>query len=118
MVILEGGKDLALPKIWVAGPDEPVPDLPGIFAVYDRHRGGDGGRRYGEGEIDRLASGIMSKLDFSRRSARVYVGGMELPMKDFVADFVAGGVRGMLDTLKRPDGMDESAEVRVYIKKR
>ena len=86
--------------------------------MYYRHLGGDGGRRYGDGEIERLVSGIMAKPDFARRSARVYVGGMELPMKDFVADFVAGGVRGMLDALKRPNGMDESAEVRVYIKKR
>jgi molybdopterin-guanine dinucleotide biosynthesis protein B len=116
IVILEGGKNLALPKIWVARKDEPTPEEPGIFAVYDRHLGGDGGLRYGEGDINRLVSDVLGKIDAAGKSARVYVGGMELPMKDFVSDFVAGGVKGMIGSLKKPDGMDETEDLRVYVK--
>lgn len=117
VVILEGGKDLALPKIWVARPDEDPPDAPGIFAVYDRHRPGDGANRYGGDEIGRLASEIARERERSKRAARVYIGGTELPMKDFVAGFVAGGVTGMLGALKKTEGMDGAGEIRVYIRR-
>ena len=117
IVILEGGKDLVLPKIWVSCPDEETPDLPGIFAVYDRRRAGDGGRRYGIDDLDRLVSVITDKAELSFRSARVYIGARELPMKDFVADFISGGVTGMIGALKKPDGADEEGDVRVYIRK-
>jgi len=116
IVILEGGKNLPLPKIWVARKDETIPEEPGIFAVFDRHQGGDGDRRYGEGDIDRLVSDIVKKTENASKSARVYMGGKELPMKDFVADFVAGGIKGMLGSLKKPSGMDETSDVRVYLK--
>jgi molybdopterin-guanine dinucleotide biosynthesis protein B len=116
IVILEGGKHLKLPRIWVLGENETPPEDAGIFAVYDRHGGGDGERRYGEGEVGRLASDILQKIDRADLSARVYVGGRELPMKDFVADFVAGGIRGMLGALKNPTGVDISDELRVYLK--
>ena len=117
IVILEGGKDLALPKIWVSRPNEDTPDLPGIFAIYDRHQEGDGGRRYGAGDLDRLALVIAGKAELSSLSARVYIGNRELPMKDFVADFISGGIMGMIDALKKPDGTDGEEGVRVYIKK-
>jgi len=121
MVVLEGGKNLALPKIWVSRPDENVPDVPGIIAVYDRYQGGDGECRYGANETGRLASDIAGKLKLAPRSARVYVGRRELPLKDFVADFVAGGVMGMIGALKKPadpaDDNEEGYDVRVYVKK-
>lgn len=112
VVILEGGKELALPKIWVLGPGEEKPDYPGIFALYDRHGPGDGEDRYGADEIDRLASDLIEKISRIRKSARVYIGNRELPMKDFVADFVGGGIKGMLCALK---GVS-SGDIRVYIR--
>jgi molybdopterin-guanine dinucleotide biosynthesis protein B len=116
IVILEGGKNLPLPKIWVARPGEQVPPVPGIFAVYDRHGPGDGDKRYGRCDLGALVCDIASRADFAESVARVYVGDMELPMKGFVADFVAGGVKGMLGSLKKPGGMDEAGDVRVYIR--
>ena len=116
IVILEGGKDLALPKIWVSGRGENVPDTPGIFAVYDRCREGDGERRYGVNDIGRLASAIADKVSLASRSAQVYIGCRELPMKEFVADFVTGGLMGMIGALKKPDGMDENGDISVYVK--
>lgn len=114
VVILEGGKDFPLPKIWVLEPHGAVPDYPGIFAVYDRHGEGNGAERYGAGEADRLISDLSAKLTSAVRSTRVYVGCRELPMKDFVADFIGGGIRGMLSSLK---GF-ASGDIRVYIRHR
>ncbi|MDR3255375.1 MAG: molybdopterin-guanine dinucleotide biosynthesis protein MobB [Synergistaceae bacterium] len=115
IVILEGGKKLELPKIWVLRPNEALPEDAGIFAAYDRYGSGDGARRYGESETERLAFDMMELIEKNRRRARVYIGNHELPMKDFVADFVAGGVRGMLGALKKTDEMGETGSVRIYI---
>lgn len=112
VVILEGGKELVLPKIWVLEPGEEKPDYPGIFALYDRYGPGNGGDRYGEDEIDRLASDLAEKISRARKSTRVYIGNKELPMKDFVADFVGGGIKGMIRSLKGVSGGD----VKVYIR--
>jgi molybdopterin-guanine dinucleotide biosynthesis protein B len=118
VVILEGGKGLCLPKIWVAKPGEEggFAEGSGVFAVYDRFGPGDGHRRYGAGDLDRLVSDVARMAAPERRSARVFCGGKELPMKDFVADFVAGGLKGMLGALKKPGG-DLSQDIRVYVKK-
>jgi molybdopterin-guanine dinucleotide biosynthesis protein B len=116
VVILEGGKDLPLPKIWVVKDGEPVPESAGVFAVYDRLGRGDGGRVYGGGDIDRLVSSIAGMIEKSDLPARVYIDDRELPMKDFVASFLAGGVRGMLGTLKNQPGRDVSGAIRLYLK--
>lgn len=112
VILLEGGKELALPKIWVLEPGEGKPDYPGIFAVYDRYGPGNGRDCYGEGELERLVSDLAEKVERVKKSALVYIGGKELPMKDFVADFVAGSVRGMLRSLK---GF-HAGDVRAYIR--
>jgi molybdopterin-guanine dinucleotide biosynthesis protein B len=115
MVILEGGKDLNLPKIWVAHEGEQVPDVPGIFAVYDRHRRGSVGRVYGADYLDCLVADVEVMIGEPGAAARVYIDDRELPMKDFVAMFVAGGTRGMLETLKNPSERGASGEVRLYL---
>ncbi|MDR1481470.1 MAG: molybdopterin-guanine dinucleotide biosynthesis protein MobB [Synergistaceae bacterium] len=116
VVILEGGKYLRLPKIWVVKDGEDVPESVGVFAVYDRHGPGDGGLVYGPGDIDRLVSDIADMTERYGSPARVYIDGYELPMKDFVASFLAGGVRGMLETLKNPSEQSVSGEIRLYLK--
>jgi molybdopterin-guanine dinucleotide biosynthesis protein B len=116
VVILEGGKDLRLPKIWVLKEGETPPEGGGVFAVYDRFGPGDGASLFGESETERLADAIAEKIRNGFRSARVFIGDAEIPMKDFVADFVSGGVRGMLGALKKTGGVDESRRVRLYVK--
>lgn len=116
IVILEGGKELDSPKIWVRKEGEALPDYPGIFAVYDRHGGGDGSKVYGKDDIERLVDEIASLASKNEKSARVFLEEGELPMKGFVADFVAGGIRGMLGALKvKSDGWAKG-DVRVYLK--
>ncbi|MDR1581071.1 MAG: molybdopterin-guanine dinucleotide biosynthesis protein MobB [Synergistaceae bacterium] len=118
IVILEGGKDLRLPKIWVLKDSEEVPECPGLFAVYHCRALGDGGLLHGPKDIGRLVSRIADMTKMRDLPARVYIDGHELPMKDFVASFLAGGVRGMLETLKNPSGRSMSGEVRIYLKAR
>ena len=118
IVILEGGKDLQLPKIWVMKDDDDMPECSGVFAVYHRRALGDGGLLHGPGDIDRLVSRIAEMSKPHDLPARVYIDGHELPMKDFVASFLAGGVRGMLETLKNPSGHGVSGEVLLYLKTR
>jgi molybdopterin-guanine dinucleotide biosynthesis protein B len=118
IVILEGGKGLKLPKIWVLKEGEEPPQDIGVFALYDRRAGGGDGRRYGGDDLDRLVDAIIQRTELVNKSARVFIDDKELPMKDFVADFVAGGVRGMLGALKNPHDSDISEAIRVYLKRR
>ena len=114
LVILEGGKDLALPKIWVRTEGEEQPQYPGIFMIYDRCGNKDSGLVYSGGEEKemavRLASLVRGK---AYRSAKIYFGDRPLPMKDFIADFVRGSIMGMLASLKGGSKTDKT--IRIYL---
>lgn len=101
IVLLEGGKNLALPKIWVRSKDEKEASYPGIFMIYDRFSRGDGNETFGSGDEELMAEKLSSlACGAAYRSADVYIGRQQLPMKDFVADFLCGGIMGMLSSLK------------------
>lgn len=116
VVLIEGGKNLALPKIWVLGQGEERPQSPGIFALYNRHGAGNGGEVYGEDEVGRLVGDIGALIERGRKSAHVFLEDVELPMKDFVADFISGGVRGMLASLKNPTSGSLRGRLRIFLK--
>lgn len=114
IVILEGGKELALPKIWVCSEGEDAPAFPGIVAFYDRRAAGDRKKIFASGDEEALASFLADQVrGAAYRSAHVYIGDKSLPMKDFVADFVRGGIVGMLAALKGGDAKGE--DIRVYL---
>jgi molybdopterin-guanine dinucleotide biosynthesis protein B len=102
LVLLEGGKHFPFPRIWV-GPRETVPeDVKGIMAYWNRFaEDSEDPSEYGAGGEERLADRI-EKLLVSRdkEPLEVFVGNRKLPMKSFVGDFIAGGIRGMLGSLK------------------
>ena len=114
IVIVEGGKYLDLPKIWVENGEPRPEEVVGVFMTYDRNSEGDGKTRFGAGcEAEmarRLAASVRGGF---YRSTKIYIGDRPLPMKDFIADFVRGSVLGMLASLK--GGRDTSEGVRVYI---
>lgn len=113
LVLMEGGKDIPVPKIWVRSENEEIPEYPGILYVYDRFGESDGEKVFGDKDEPKLAARLSQLVrKDAYRSARVYIGDTELPMKDFVADFIRGGVLGMLSALKWPD--QQAAIVRVY----
>lgn len=118
IVILEGGKELNLPKIWVCSDkDGKAADYPGIFIRYDRGATDKDEARgvFGAGGEARIAALLAALVQGGAyRSASVYIGDRPLPMKDFVADFVRGGTLGMIASLK---GADIDSDVRIYIKR-
>lgn len=114
IVIVEGGKYLNLPKIWVESGEARPQEVTGVFMIYDRSFGSDGKMRFGPGDEAVMARRLAASVrgDFYR-STKIYIGERPLPMKDFIADFIRGGVLGMLSSLK--GGNDTSDGVRVYI---
>lgn len=114
IVILEGGKYLDLPKIWVESGEPRPAGVRGVFMVYDRGAACDGKLRFGEGDEAIIAGRLAATVRGSYyRSSKVYIGDRPLPMKDFIADFVRGAVLGMLASLK--GGKDPQAPVRIYL---
>lgn len=115
IILLEGGKNLTLPKIWVCSEkDGEEINFPGIFVRYDRRLTGGREGLFGvgsEGEIASLLESLVRGKGW--RSASVYIGDRLLPMKDFVADFVRGGTLGMIGSLK---GAELDSDVRIFIK--
>ena len=114
LIILEGGKDLALPKIWVRTEGEEPPLQPGIFMIYDRGGNKDSKLVYCGGEekemAERLASLVRGK---AYRSTKIYFGDSPFPMKDFIADFIRNSILGMLASLK--GGNNAEKIIRIYI---
>ena len=114
LLIMEGGKDISVPKIWVRTEGEAVPNYPGIFMVYDRFGVSDGKTVFGVGSEAEMAKRLASLVrGRSYRSSRIYIGDRPLPMKDFIADFIRGGIIGMLASLK--GGKVLSEPVRIYL---
>ena len=116
IILLEGGKHLDLPKIWVEN-GEPHNDVNGVFMTYDRRSRGSGPLVWGAGSEHemalRLASTVRGKF---YRSSAVFIDDKPLPMKDFIADFIKGSVLGMLASLK--GGNDPGGVIRIYIDKK
>lgn len=114
LVILEGGKNLALPKIWIRTEGEEQSQYPGIFMIYDRGGNKDSGLVYGAGEEKEMAARLASLVrGKAYRSAKIYFGDRPLPMKDFIADFVRGSIMGMLASLKGGGSTDKT--IRIYL---
>ena len=116
VVIIEGGKSLPLPKIWV-GQKPPSPDIKGIYAIY---KGPDELfpklPHFRVGEERPLAEWIVERMGSVDERVLVYAGGKKIGINEFVRDFVAGVVRGMLSSLKGVEDRDE--EMVIIIKKK
>lgn len=116
LVIIEGGKYLDTPKIWVESETPRPEDVKGVFMTYDRRQQGDGEKLFGEGDEALIAKKLAAFVRGENyRSASVFIGSRELPMKDFVADFVRGAVVGMISSLK---GGSECGGLKVVIREK
>lgn len=117
IVLLEGGKETVLPKIWVCSEGGGPENYPGIFMIYDRFSQGDEKNVFGAGSEGVMAQKLRVLADeAANKSAAVFIGGKPLPMKGFVADFLSGGILGMLASLKGWTQTDEP--ISVYLRKR
>ncbi|HPI97406.1 MAG TPA: molybdopterin-guanine dinucleotide biosynthesis protein MobB [Synergistales bacterium] len=116
LVILEGGKDIPAPKIWVGTFPEEDPLPPGILATYNSHGAmiPDRVRQFGNDDIEPLCSYVLSILKKSNKcDIEIYNDDKKIPVKEFVSDFLSGGIRGMLSALK---GMDPERGISLFLK--
>lgn len=115
VVIVEGAKSLLLPKIWV-GQGPPSHDIKGIYAIYE---GPDDLfpklPHFRAGEERPLAEWILQRMGKIGERVLVYMGDKKVGLNEFVMDFIAGTVRGMLGSLKGIE--DRGEEIAVIIKK-
>ncbi len=111
-VLLEGGKNLPLPKIWVGRVEDIPGDIRGIIAFYDRDNPCSKERHFSRGQEKDLAAFVAATVRNAESSpSEVYCGGKRVPVKLFVGDFIAGAVRGMLGALKGDFDIRESISV-------
>lgn len=117
IVVVEGAKSLALPRVWVAQGGEVPEDVRGVIARYDWSRTESRleDRLFGSGGEAELASFIVDLWRKAEPTGFVLYGGTRrIPAKAFVADFISGGVRGMVRALK--GGSDPSQELSLFIR--
>ncbi|MEG1642256.1 MAG: molybdopterin-guanine dinucleotide biosynthesis protein MobB [Synergistaceae bacterium] len=116
LIILEGGKKLNIPKIWVCSAAEERIDFPGVFLYYDRFEEGGKKKVFSEGDekeiVDKLVELVRGE---NYRSTNVYIGNEELPVKNFIAEFIKGAVVGMLSSLKGAHVTDTDEPIRICI---
>lgn len=103
IVVVEGAKSLPLPRIWVAPGGEVPEAVSGVIARYDRARteSRPEERLFGSEGVEALASLLFDRWRRAEPTGvALYGGTRRIPAKAFVADFLAGGVKGMVRALK------------------
>ena len=114
LVLLEGGKDLPLPRIWVGPPDSCPEGLGGVLAWYSREGRSEKVPSFGPGEEEQLASLLVERLvrgkDFSRIS--LHVDGRKVFLKPYLANFLKESIEGMIRSLKDTDGREIFIHIR------
>ncbi len=114
LVILEGGKGLPLPRVWVGRPEDCPEGVKGILAWYCPESVPGGEFFYGSGDEPSLARFLVDRLMKRRDGPEITlrVDGRRIPLKPFLADFLQGAVQGMIQALKDTDGREISIHVR------
>ncbi|NLK18862.1 MAG: molybdopterin-guanine dinucleotide biosynthesis protein B, partial [Synergistaceae bacterium] len=119
VVIIEGAKDIPLPRIWVGTPGSLPPGIRGVFAFYDRSGAtGDGERVFSPGQEAELAARIVRFHEriADNQPATLVVEGEKVPLKGFVSGMIAGCIGGLILPLKRVDSLKKGAAI--YLKRR
>ncbi len=114
IVILEGGKSLNLPKIWV-GPYPEDKDIPGIICFYEPVEPLPGKKCFFKGQESDISNFI---ADFSFKlntGIEIFIKGRKIPVKKFVADIFTGSIIGMLSSLK---GVNSLEDISIFISKK
>ncbi len=114
LVLLEGGKDLPLPRIWVGPPEDCPKGVGGIFARYSREGRTDKTPSFGPGEEDQLASLLAERLVRGKvfPSISLHVDGRNVFLKPYLAKFLQESIQGMLRSLKDTEGRDVYIHIR------
>jgi len=114
IVIVEGGKHIAMPKIWVGNLKE-EDAVHGIVARFEPPEALDTMPCFSRGQEKKLAEFVRSLWNKADRGpVELYADDRSIPVKAFVGEFIAGGIRGMLSALKKPPQAAEA--LRIYVK--
>lgn len=114
LLLLEGGKELILPKIWVGDPEGIPEEVVGVVAFYDRDNPCGKERHFCTGQEEELAELVVTMVRKAETSpAEVYSKERRIPVKSFVGEFIAGGVSGMLKSLKGDFDPEDGVSVHI-----
>ena len=114
LLLLEGGKELTLPKIWVGDPEGIPEEGGGVVAFYDRDNPCGKERHFCTGQEQELAELVLTMVRKAETSpAEVYSKERRIPVKSFVGEFIAGGVSGMLKSLKGDFDPEDGVSVHI-----
>lgn len=113
VVVVEGAKETPLARIWVGGAGTCPPEVPGVLAYYggETETAGDHpvfGRGQEENLVD-FVEGLWKKAESC--GVVLMIKGRRVPVKDFVGEFISGGIKGMLKSLKGIEGLDRGFSV-------
>ncbi|MEA3507958.1 MAG: molybdopterin-guanine dinucleotide biosynthesis protein MobB [Synergistota bacterium] len=116
VLLLEGGKNLSAPKIWVGPAGENPEGVTGVIARYDRSAAGNGETLFGAGDERALADFLENLWKKAWTGpVELYSGEKRVPVKAFVGEFIEGALRGMMSALKGVTGI--GGDVRVYLRR-
>lgn len=119
VVIVEGAKDIPMPRIWVGTPGSLPSGIRGVFAFYDRSgNSGDGEKFFSTGQEAALAARIVRLHEriADNQPATLVVEGEKVPLKGFVSGMIAGCLGGLILPLKRVASLKKGAAI--YLKRR
>ncbi len=117
IVIMEGGKNMGCPKIWVGSPTDIPLHVRGVLACYCSRTEEDL-LTFTPGEEDEIASYIYKFWQRSEGNRiELYIGNKRIPVKEFVSDFLARGLRGMLSALHGVSSFDSGISLFIKSKK-
>ena len=114
LVLLEGGKNLTLPRIWVGSPETCPEGIQGVLAWYVREGSRGEGPSFLPGEEENLARFIAGRLGVGREedSFNLEVDGKEVFLKPFLAVYLKESIQGMLRALKNTEGREITIRIR------
>jgi molybdopterin-guanine dinucleotide biosynthesis protein B len=114
LVLLEGGKDLPLPRIWVGPPENCPEGVGGILAWYIREGKTEKEPAFGPGEEDQLARLLAERLVRGKvfPAISLHVDGRKVFLKPYLAKFLQESIQGMLRSLKDTEGRDIYIHIR------
>ncbi|ADE56720.1 MULTISPECIES: molybdopterin-guanine dinucleotide biosynthesis protein MobB [Aminobacterium] len=120
ILLLEGGKSFPCHKIWLGEADTCPGNIPGIVAYYEAIPAKKGGRDdtkrfFSFGEESSIADFIIALYERSSERLSLIIEGEKIPLRPFVSDFIEGGIKGMLSSLKKIDKLN--GDIAISIKK-
>ncbi|NLI95936.1 MAG: hypothetical protein GX436_04345 [Synergistaceae bacterium] len=114
LVLLEWGKSLSLPRVWVGNPEECPAEVKGVLAWYGNFESAAGIPAFRPGQEKDLALFLIDRLLGKKTvpSISLRVDGRRIPLKPYLEGFLGHAILGMLRSLKGTEGRDISIHIR------